>query len=438
MPIVNHLHNLQIAIEALRANPMRSLLTALGIIFGVAAVISMLAIGAGAKQEILRQMEMVGVNNILISPESPNDSPNEERDSEEEQPDKPTVKSPGLTLEDYKALRAELPSVRYASPIVQYNTTARYDRELQPVLFLGVSEEYFRIYHLALSQGRYFSSPEAANGNPVCVVGENVRSHLFSPQNPIGKRLQIRDVWFEVVGVIAPQEGVASIDPSLGVRDANSAIIVPYHTLNMRYANRTRIVQHGRGLSVNAKLEQQDLDGVVVQVYEPQQLVPTQDVLQRLLARTHHGAKDFKVIVPEQLLRQQQRTKDIFNFVLGAIAGISLIVGGIGIMNIMFATVLERTREIGLRLAIGGKRVDIALQFLAEAVLISVTGGVIGVFLGVGLSYAVSHFAEISTVITGYSVGIAFIVSVSVGILFGYAPARRAARRSPIESLRHE
>ena len=180
------------------------------------------------------------------------------------------------------------------------------------------------------------------------------------------------------------------------------------------------------------------LDKLVVQVDKTEDLSSTVEVLSRLVLRRHQGVKDFEITVPEMLLKQQQRTKDVFNIVLGAIASISLLVGGIGIMNIMFASVMERIKEIGTRLAIGAKKKDIVVQFLSEAVLISVTGGLIGVILGVVISVLISHFADIKTVVSGLSIVLAFGVSVAVGVIFGYSPAKRAAEKDPIESLRYE
>jgi len=215
----------------------------------------------------------------------------------------------------------------------------------------------------------------------------------------------------------------------------------------LRFQNRGQITaetirkaaeQASRGQQAKKQGNNNQLDKIVVQVKETEQLQPTVEVLSRLLYRKHAELKDYEITVPELLLKQQEKTKEIFNFVLGAIASISLVVGGIGIMNIMFASVMERIKEIGTRMAIGAKKMDIVVQFLAEAVLISVSGGIIGVVLGIGSSLLISHFANIKTVISPSSVLIAFIVSASVGVIFGYSPAKRASERDPIESLRYE
>ena len=245
-------------------------------------------------------------------------------------------------------------------------------------------------------------------------------------------------MWYRVIGVLAYAEAVASGNESLGVAAYNDNIYIPMRTLMLRYSSRGTATQEPVTKEEKRQTGVTGFDRIVVQVADADEMYATKEILSRLLLRLHQGVNDFSVIIPEQLLKQQQRTRDIFNLVLGAIAGISLLVGGIGIMNIMYATVMERIKEIGTRLAIGAKRSDIVAQFLSESVLISVVGGLIGVGLGVVLSKLITHFADIETVVTFGSIVLSFGVSAAVGVIFGFSPARRAARRSPIESLRYE
>lgn len=446
-------HNLSIAFESLRGNRLRTYLTTLGIVFGVAAVISMLAIGSGAQQEILSQMELVGVNNLIVNAVSRDTKASGSGSGGEGEEAGSSGRgnrggksglnrfSPGLTRQDVEAIRRVIPEVDYVAGVVSYSGSLSHaNRKLQGLL-LGVDRDYFSIYHLGLASGIYFSALHERTGAPVCVIGERVRAQLLRDVEPIGARVKFDGVWYTVVGVLSLNSSAMSLGGAadLGIADFNSAIFVPLRSLDLRYIQRGSVSARDRKRILNKiRLPDHELERIVVHVSDARYMRPVQEVINRLLTRLHLGVDDFSVIIPEELLKQQQRTRDIFNLVLGAIAGISLLVGGIGIMNIMFATVLERTREIGTRRAIGAQQNDIVVQFLGEAVFISVIGGLIGVVLGVVLSYTITHFAEIETVVTWGAVLLAFGVSAGIGILFGFWPARRAARRSPIESLRYE
>lgn len=434
--IGRYLHDVEIAVESIKGNKLKSFLTALGIIFGVAAVISMLAIGNGAQKEILDQMKLVGANNIIINPLQVS------RESDKSDGDDATSAvrrfSPGLTRNDIEAVRSVLPTLRYITPIVQYEGALQYGDSRLDGRVVGVDEDYFSIYHLPLDNGSVFTREQADRGAAVCVIGSDIRAHLFGRVNPIGQHVKFGHLWFEVVGVLARSGTQGGDGQSMGVQVYNTSIFTPQNTLTLRYRQRGRILRGEGGLQMVSSSGNHELDQIIIQVDEPENMVKSQEIVQRLLGRLHQGVEDFAVIVPEQLLKQQQRTKDIFNLVLGAIAGISLLVGGIGIMNIMFASVLERIKEIGTRLAIGAKKADIVAQFLSESVLISVSGGIIGVLLGVGLSALISRFAGIETIVSVSSVVVAFGVSAAVGVIFGFAPARQAASKNPIESLRYE
>jgi putative ABC transport system permease protein len=454
--ILRYFHDIEIAVESIVSNKLKSMLTALGIIFGVAAVIAMLAIGKGAKQEIMEQMKMVGVNNILINPIIPDKS------SSNEEGEKQQKKfSRGLNLLDVDAIRETLPSVKRISPEISFNSTAMLNGVKYSAKLVGVSNDYFHLYNLPLVSGGFFNNYQEENGIQVCIIGANIRAKFFSKVDPLGQYIKFNGIWLKVIGVLQKTNVNLTGFEEKGVNVYNDNIYIPIQTMLLRYQNRAllntklvseassmqffgggggmgRIVVSSSDASSAAETNYNQLDRIVVQVSETEQLNPTTEILSRMLTRRHTGVKDFEITVPELLLKQQQRTKDIFNIVLGAIASISLIVGGIGIMNIMFASVMERIKEIGTRMAIGAKKMDIVVQFLAEAVLISVTGGFIGVFFGVIMAKLIEQIAGIMTIVSFFSVFIAFGVSAAVGVIFGYSPAKRASEKDPIESLRYE
>jgi putative ABC transport system permease protein len=457
--IFRYFHDIEIAVESIISNKLKSMLTALGIIFGVAAVIAMLAIGKGAKQEIMEQMKMVGVNNILINPIV------QDQSSSGDEGEKQTKKfSRGLSMLDVDAVRETLPSVRRISPEISFNSTAMMNGVKYTAKLVGVSNDYFYLYNLPLVSGTIFNYYQEENGIQVCIIGANIRAKFFSKVDPIGQYIKFNGIWLKVIGVLQKTTVSLTGFEEKGVNVYNDNIYIPIQTMLLRYQNRalvnTKLVSEastnvmirgggpGGGMArvivsssdANTDVEKNynQLDRIVVQVTETEQLNPSTEILSRMLTRRHSNVKDFEITVPELLLKQQQRTKDIFNIVLGAIASISLIVGGIGIMNIMFASVMERIKEIGTRMAIGAKKMDIVVQFLSEAVLISVTGGFIGVFLGVIMAKLIQHIAGIMTIVSFFSVFIAFGVSAAVGVIFGYSPAKRASERDPIESLRYE
>ncbi|MCD4710832.1 MAG: ABC transporter permease, partial [Bacteroidales bacterium] len=376
-----YLHDIVIAIESIMANQMRSILTALGIIFGVAAVITMLAIGKGAQQEILEQIKMVGVNNIMVTPivEPANGGSSDDSGGELQK----KKFSPGLTLEDVEAIEKVVPTVNKVSPEITLNSFVLKDGKRAGAKLLGVSNAYFEIFNLPLQEGSFFNEYQAENGIPVCVIGANIKNKFFSKENPIGKYIKFDKVWLKVVGVLERNDVSLTRFENIGVNVMNDNIYVPVKTMLMRYQNRALVgsrIKASEGMiffggmissfssGQDSKSNYNQLDRIIVQVNESNELSPSTDLMARLLLRRHESVKDFEITVPELLLKQEQRTKDIFNIVLGAIASISLLVGGIGIMNIMFASVMERIKEIGTRLAIGAQKKDIVVQFLAEAV----------------------------------------------------------------------
>ncbi|MGI5913375.1 MAG: ABC transporter permease [Bacteroidales bacterium] len=457
--INRYFHDIEIAVESIFANKLKSMLTALGIIFGVAAVIAMLAIGKGAKEEIMEQMKMVGVNNILINPII------DESSSSSSDTEKQTKKySRGLHMLDVEAIKDVIPSVQRISPEISFNSTAMLGGVKHTAKLLGVANDYFELYNLPLASGTFFNDYQEENGIQVCIIGANLRAKFFSKVDPIGQYIKFDGVWLKVIGVLQKTTVSLTGFEDQGVNVYNDNIYIPVQTMLLRFQNRelvnTKLVSGassnvmvmgmmgggGRSMiaassssaSSNVETNYNQLDRIVVQVAETNQIDATTEILSRMLIRRHSTVKDFEITVPELLLKQQQRTQDIFNIVLGAIAAISLVVGGIGIMNIMFASVMERIKEIGTRMAIGAKKMDIVVQFLAEAILISVGGGFIGIFLGIILAKLIEQFADITTSVSFSSVIISFGVSAAVGVIFGYSPAKNASEKDPIESLRYE
>ena len=449
--VAHFLFSLRNALEAVQHNKLRAALTSLGILFGVASVIAMLAIGKGAEAEILAQMRLLGSNNVIITPlVEQKEGPAGEKDEHE-------VKkfSPGLTYADALSIQRVVPSVEATSAEIVINTMVTREGHRRSGKLVGVDTSYFRISNLELSTGAWFTPSQVEHGLPVAIIGYGLRSRFFTTEKPIGGRIKVGETWLTVVGVLADRRVTQQASQRLGIRDANMDVYIPVHTMLLRFRNRAQVTQRdvelaarpGQFVSADSseseeqraeRTNRNQLDRIIVRVTDSRLVPSVSDVAQRLLSRRHNSVVDFEITIPELLLRQEQRAKTIFNVVLGAIASISLVVGGIGIMNIMLASVLERIREIGIRRAMGATEKDILFQFLAEAVLISVAGGLAGILLGVGLSSGIEQLAKIRTIVSVLSVVTAFGVSFSVGLGFGIVPAYRAARQDPVECLRYE
>ncbi|MFN7993033.1 MAG: ABC transporter permease [Bryobacteraceae bacterium] len=401
----------------LRAQKTRTLLTALGIVFGVGSVIGMLAIGAGAREESLRFIEQLGVRNVLV--ESRPASSQEELQQRRRD-------SPGLTDRDVRILTANIEPLETISPrkgLHPARVLPKPSREI-PELY-GVQPSYAAIHSLHAAEGRFFNESDEAASAPVCVLGEGAKVNLLGYGTAAGKYIKVNDTWLEVVGVLGEQL-VSSGQSSGGkMQDLNNIIFVPLNTFQYRFFDRSNFMKD-------------DLDGVDLRLKAGADSLEVAKVVTAILNSTHHNTEDFTVTIPAALLAQQQRTQTIFTYVMVAIAAISLLVGGIGIMNIVLATVLERTREIGVRRATGARRNDIVRQFLTESVLISVAGGLLGIGFGFFLAWLIARTAEWKTIVTTASVAIAFGVSVAVGVIFGIYPAMKASRINPIEALRYE
>jgi putative ABC transport system permease protein len=401
----------------------------------------MMAIGNGAQAEILEQIKLVGANNIVITPIV--------EQVEEEITESFLIKepefSPGLTLLDVNSIKDFVPGVDRISPEIIIDTHLIKNGIRRSAKLVGIDSTYFSITNFKLASGKNFNRDQLLRGDPVCIIGRGIQSKFFSQEDPIGKSIKCGQQWLKVVGVLEQRLISKKSIANLGIRDYNMDVYTPIQTVLIRYKNRASITstliqranQNNQEES-KAPVNYHQLDRLVIQVANSNTMAATSDVISRMLKRRHYGVVDYQISIPELLLQQQQRTKRIFNIVLGAIAAISLLVGGIGIMNIMLASVMERIKEIGLRLSVGAKKQDIVFQFLFEAILISVFGGILGIILGWLFAVLVSKVADIPTIISLFSILLAFGVATTIGLIFGIAPARRAAQQDPITSLRHE
>ncbi len=439
------LYNLLVALEAVRSNKMRSTLTALGIIFGVAAVISMLAVGNGAEKEVMDMMKLVGSNNIVIQPFE-----GEDEDSEEGSKQKKKY-SPGLSLNDVENIALTIPDITSICPEIKYELAIVANGKRINSSIIGVNPDFFRVFNLEFGEGQVFNSKQVKENKAVCVIGNALRMRLFPGIDPINKQIKCGGVWYTVVGVLSGKSVAGKELEAMGVSRYANEVLVPIQTLLLRYKNKHLITEQminaahesegdedATSTDTKEKQDHHQLSKITVQVDDASRIAPTVQWLERKLLLMHNNRKDFEIKVPELLLKQQQNTKKIFNLVLGAIAGISLLIGGIGIMNIMLASVMERIREIGVRMAIGAKKSDIRMQFMFEALIISVGGGILGVILGFSIAYLIQSLFDIQTIISPSSVIFSFTVSALVGVIFGYFPAKNASDRDPVQSLRYE
>lgn len=405
-----------LAAKNLWAQKTRTVLTALGIIFGVGAVIGMLAIGAGAKEESLRFIEQLGVHNLLVEahPSSSMQELQQRRRS-----------SPGLTRSDLRVLEANVAGLDVISARKSMHPTVVLPKPSSNALpeLYGVRPSYARIHDWQMSEGKAFTDRDDGGAAAVCVLGQSAKVALIGYGSAAGRYIKVNDTWLQISGVL--REKVASGSGGQAV-DPNQVIYVPFNTFLYRFWDQ------GGGFLKD------ELDGVDIRMADNADSVGAARVVNAILSSTHHNVPDYSVTIPAELLAQQQRAQAIFTYVMVAIAAISLLVGGIGIMNIVLATVLERTQEIGIRRATGARRSDIVRQFLVESVLISIGGGVVGIGFGYLLSWLIATGAHWKTIVTPYSVIVAFGVSVAVGVTFGIYPARKASRIDPIEALRYE
>jgi putative ABC transport system permease protein len=448
------IRTVQLGLKSLMLHKLRSGLAMLGIVFGVFSVIAMLAIGEGASQQALKQVVALGATNIIARSVKPLEEASGGSSG--------GGRMSGMSVPRYGLLRADLnriqktiPTIRRAIPIREIPKEARYLKRTVVGRMVGCTADYVDINHLRLASGRFVSDADDDALASVVVIAAGVADALFPGEDPLGKSIQIGNIYFRVIGVTAERTSSAAIGGSLSGQDFNKDFYIPIGTLRVRVGDLVFTQKSGTFESEYVELNQ-----ITMSVASVDDVIPTSDLV-RVTLEKFHPKKDVDVIVPLELLRQADQMKQIFNIVLGSIAAISLVVGGIGIMNIMLATVTERTREIGVRRALGATQRDIIEQFLTETVVLSGTGGLLGVGLGLltplafeglrevvvqvvlggnagGVSDTARIFQDMRPVVAFWSMPLAFGISVAIGVVFGIYPARNAARLDPIEALRHQ
>lgn len=406
---------LRVGLEGLSQHRLRAVLTTLGVMFGVAAVIAMLTIGEGAKRKALGIYNSLGVNNIIVRDKNLSDMELEEVRARF---------SSGLSLADAEAIGRIVPGVVNVAPQVELDVEAKSGGKSTKVTLVGVSHAFQEVFKTVAYNGDFLIRDQHDREVRVCVLGAEVSRTLFPIQDAVGKRVKLNDQWFEVVGTMANKALFTETVGELAARNLNQDVYIPLSAFLRRFSKENALASQ--------------IDQLTVQVSDTERLLEAAEIVRRILYRRHHKNTDFDLVIPFELLKQEERERRIYNIVLGSIAAISLLVGGIGIMNIMLATVLERTREIGLRRAMGAKRHDILVQLLIEAVGLSLAGGLFGILLGVGMAVVIDAIAEFETIISPVALILAFGLSGAVGVLSGTFPARRAAFVNPIDALRYE
>ncbi len=429
---MNAVESFKVGLTGLRSNKLRAALTMLGIVFGVAAVIAMMSIGEGAKQETLHQIELMGTNNIIIQRQEIKQGISKSK----------AMFSPGLNIEDGESIKKLIPFVEYVTPEREMENKLVYKSYVMDVRLIGTTPEYPATFNSKLQQGIFFKIYHLNSYANVCVIGSDIKQKLFKFEDPLNKQIKLGDLWFDVIGVMAPKN-VSVSSGGIGIRNFNEDIYIPYTTMMYKMEppaqNQSDIMFFYPGMQQPANvIDRKSVDRLTVKVKNSDNLNQSAYLVEKIMARRHYGIKDYAIVLPEELLAQKQKTQRIFNVVMGAIAGISLLVGGIGIMNIMLANILERTREIGVRRAVGATKYDVLSQFIYEALTISIIGGLLGIVVGFFLTSLITTYAGWKTIISPFSVILAFVVSVAAGLIFGIYPAKQAAEKNPIDSLRYE
>lgn len=453
MPFANTIRTVRLALKSLMLHKLRSGLTMLGIVFGVFSVIAMLAIGEGASAQAQKQVLSLGATNIIVVTVKP---PADSQQSQNRGSGRGfQVPAYGLLRSDYDLLTSTLPTISGAVRMREILSEAQYLQRTINARLVGSTTEYAEMNHLQLLRGRFLSDKDEADMANVAVLGAETASTLFPLEDPIGQTVQVRTHRYTVIGVMRSRTASAAIGGSMSGQDFNKDIYIPLSTFRVRIGDIVFTRMSGSFMA-----EQVELSQITLKVREMGDVVPTSEVVKESLRKSHGAKADFDVIVPLELLRQADQIRHIFNIVLGSIAAISLVVGGIGIMNIMLATVTERTREIGIRRALGARQRDIISQFLTETIVLAGSGGLIGILLGLctplafqglkgivnnfvldhasGTSQMSKMFTEMDPKIAWWSLPVAFGISVGIGVIFGIYPARSAAMMDPIEALRHE
>jgi putative ABC transport system permease protein len=420
-------HTIRLGLRSLAAHRLRSALTALGIVLGVASVIVMLAVGEAARYESLKQLEDLGANTIILRSIKPRDDMDQKAGTD--------LLAYGLTPADLRRIRTTIPTVASATPMREFRKTLRrLDKKLEARI-VSVTPEFMPQNNVRIRLGRGITDLDEQRFDNVTILGASAADILFPTSDPIGKSITIEDIEglrsYIVVGVTEPKTLAAGAAGGAEI-EFDRVAFIPFETDRLRFGRELITRRVG-----SFQIEKLEISQITVTVDEVNNVTKTAAVIQGLIDQ-FHPKKDVLVTVPLDLLEKAEQTQQLFTLVLGAIAGVSLVVGGIGIMNIMLATVTERTREIGIRRALGARRRDIAAQFLVETLVLSCGGGVIGVVLGIALSFSLTWLAGLPTIIQLWSPIVAFACSVLVGLASGTFPSRRAALLDPIEALRHE
>lgn len=427
---------IQTGLSELLSHKLRSMLTMMGVIFGVAAVISMVSIGEGAKQWALEQIQQMGIDVVHVKRSAISG----------ELAEKAMDKSPfGLKLSDTDSIGRICSFARRVIPLREVFADIQGGNGPVSLKLVGTVPGYDIVTHAKVASGRFLNQSDIDKREPVCVLGAAAKRELFGFEDPIGKTVRISSHVFRVVGAMEPKE-VGDAKALSALRDLNSDVYIPItisitdfqmYSQQAMPANYQSIIMIVAKLNSRQIIANSQISEIIVQVKDDTATVPTASIIRSVLNRRHQNIRDYEIVIPAELLRQKQQTQDMFNLIMAAIASISLLVGGIGIMNIMLATVTQRTREIGIRRCIGATRWDIIRQFMLEALVLTCLGGVIGIVLGIGAAQAISTYADWRTVVSMQAVIVSFGVSVFVGVIFGLYPAIRAASVDPIEALRY-
>ena len=418
------LGTVRLGVSSLLLHKLRSLLTTLGVLFGTSSVIAMLAIGEGASAEAQDQIRLLGSQNVILRSIKP-------RDDFDTGQTTTRVVSYGLLDDDLDRVESTFPSVRNVVPVRVLPQEVRYlDRAMNPRV-MATLPVYLDVTGRILSAGRFLSEEDERQVANVCVLGGEVARYLMPFEDPLGKRVKVGPDYFTVVGVLMPRVRLSD-DPAAPGTETTAEVFIPLATGRKWFGNIQLKIRSG-----SRDMEEVELHEIIIAVDAHENVLLVGNAARTMLAR-YHKKVDYEVVVPLELLMRREATKRIFNIVLGSIASISLLVGGIGIMNVMLATVTERTREIGIRRALGAKRRHIVTQFLVETVVLSVGGGLLGVALGLLIPVVVEHYSKVRTIVTPTAPLIAFAISAGVGVVFGLYPAWRAAHMDPVEALRHE